>query len=218
MNNTFFHPSNFEDPNTHTPKDERSLVSISNERGQRLSEQNFNNIVSRGAYKLTVDDKTIAKSNTGHLFKNLYGETPLTNLFFSEQNIKNLQNVIRLIVHKETGYVVDEQSNNELMIIMRSIFLEYSRHPKLLTKDMSNEEQRMLLQKYKSEVQRLNDIVINAVIPKIVSNLQQYLDYLRDASQHPYERDNANVLPKNESIAGQRQYRSVTQVLLGGDL
>jgi len=64
------------------------------------------------------------------------------------------------------------------------------------------------------EVSRLNAIVINQVVPNIVSQLQQYIDYLKDASEQPYYMDK----PKNVSIKGQKQYRSITQVLSGGDL
>jgi hypothetical protein len=78
---------------------------------------------------------------------------------------------------------------------------------------MSNKEKSELIIKYKNEVARLNEIVINAIVPKIISQIQQYLDYLRDASQQPYQMDQ----PKNESVIGQKQYRSTTQVLFGGD-
>jgi hypothetical protein len=78
---------------------------------------------------------------------------------------------------------------------------------------MTSQEKSELIIKYKNEVSRLNQIVINAIVPKIISQIQQYLDYLRDASEQPYQMDK----PKNESITGQKEYRSTTQVLFGGD-
>jgi cytochrome c556 len=95
---------------------------------------------------------------------------------------------------------------------MRSIFLEYSSHPALISEEMSETERQILFKKYTNEVDRLNQIVVREIIPKIVSQIQQYVDYLRDASQQPYYMDK----PKNESVKGQKQYRSVTQVLSGG--
>lgn len=209
-----FHPSFFESPDSHTPKEQRTLMTIRQLRGQRLTNKNVENMESPGIHKFTVDDKKLSGSNTRHLFKNLYGETLLTFLFFSEKNINSIQNLIKYLVFKETNYVVDKQSINELLIIMRSIFLEYSAHPPLIDEKMSEETKQKLFKKYTDEVARLNDIVVTSIVPKVISQLQQYLDYLRDASSQPYEIET----PKNESITGERQYRSVTQVLLGGNL
>jgi uncharacterized protein YfaS (alpha-2-macroglobulin family) len=122
--------------------------------------------------------------------------------------------LIRFVVYKETEQVVDNQSNNELLIIMRSIFLEYGAHPPLIDASMSKEKKETLTKQYTEEVTRLNEIVLNTVIPKVLSQMQQYMDYLRDASQQPYQMNT----PINTNITGEREYRSVTQVLLGTDL
>lgn len=208
-----FYQKIFETPNADIPIEDRTLMSIRKQRAQRLTNEKVDKLVSPGSFNLTPDDKSVSGSNTRFLFRNLYGETPLTFAFFSGKNIQNIQDLIKFTVHRETGYVIDNQSVNELMIIMRSIFLEYSLHPKLIDEKMSDQEKSELIIKYKNEVARLNQIVINAIVPKIISQIQQYLDYLRDASQQPYQMDK----PKNESITGQKQYRSTTQVLFGGD-
>jgi len=209
-----FHNEIFETTTPDIPLETRTLQMIRKQRGQRLTSEKVDSMESPGSYILTTDDDDLSDSNTRYLFKNLYGETLLTSLFFSKLNILNIQNVIKFNVHKETNYIIDKQSMNELMIIMRAVFLEYSRHPKLITPDMRQNEKEILLMKYKMEVSRLNTIVINQVVPNIVSQLQQYIDYLRDASEQPYYMDK----PKNVSIKGQKQYRSITQVLTGSDL
>lgn len=207
-----FHPSMFEKLKPDVGN-ERTLSSLREQRATSLN-GDVKSLVSPGRYKLTENDDKLTGSNTRHLFKNLYGETPLTFLFFSEQNVENLQLLTRYIVHRESGYVVDKQSHTELLIVMKSVFLEYSAHPLLLDDKMTESERYTLLQKYKNEVARLNDIVVNTVVPKLISQLQQYIDYLRDSTQQPYQTDT----PQNSSISGERQYRSITQVLLGGDL
>jgi len=212
-NKTVFHPSIFEISSNDKPLDNRTLQSITKQRGQRLTSETVEKMISPGSFNLTTDDKKVSGSNTRYLFKNLYGETPLTFLFFSDKNIENIQNILRYNVYKETKYIIDNQSTNELMIIMRSLFLEYSAHPKLLDESMSDDERRELLQKYTIEVARLNKIVVDAILPKVISQIQQYVDYLRDASKQPYQMDN----PKNESVQGMKQYRSATQVLFGGN-
>ena len=204
----------FETANADLPMEKRTLQQIRDQRGQRLTSKTVENLVSPGSFRLSTNTDEVSGSNTRHLFKNLYGETPLTFLFFSKQNIKNIQDIIKFVVHREIGYIIDNQSVNELLIIMRAIFLEYSLHPKLITPEMSPKERDTLLKKYTAEVSRLNTIVVNQIVPKIISQLQQYLDYLRDASEQPYYMDK----PVNDSVKGQKQYRSTTQVLIGGDL
>lgn len=208
-----FYQKIFETSNADVPIENRTLMSIRKQRAQRLTNNKVDKLISPGSFNLTPDDKSVSGSNTRYLFRNLYGETPLTFAFFSSKNIQNIQDLIKFTVYKETEYVVDNQSVNELMIIMRSIFLEYSLHPKLIDENMSDKEKSELMVKYKNEVARLNQIVINAIVPKIISQIQQYVDYLRDVSQQPYYMDK----PKNESTTGQKQYRSTTQILFGGD-
>jgi len=169
---------------------------------------------SSGKYAFTEADDQLAPSNTKYLFKNLYGETLLTSMFFSSKNIENIQKIVRFLVHKEVGQVIDNQSTTELLIIMRSVFLEYSAHPKLPRDTMTKNERDALNKQYTNEVFRLNDITVNTIVPKVISQLQQYLTYLRDINTGAYFKEN----PKNDSISGQREYRSPTQVWTGGNL
>ena len=214
--NQLYHPSMFQLA-TETPGDKRTLLTVRKQRERKLPETDIKKLVSPGSFPLTdttTSNANVSGSNTRYLFKNLYGETLLTFLFFSERNIQNIQNIVRMLVYKEMNQVIDNQSTNELLVIMRSIFLEYSAHPPLIDASTPESQKQKLFGMYTREVSRLNEIVINEIVPKIVSQLQQYLDYLRDASTQPYQMET----PKNVSIAGERQYRSVTQVLTGGEL
>ena len=208
-----FHPSMFQGVDKDTPNEKRTLVTLREQRSKRV-QYPTDELVSPGKHQLTPDDTSVTTSNTKHLFKNLHEETLLTYLFFSQKNIQNLQDVIKFLVHRETKYVLDKQSVNELMIVMRSIFLEYNAHPPILNEKMDEATKDKVLVMYKNEVARLNEIVINAIVPKIISQLQQYVDYLRDAGQQPYQME----IPKSDSVQGRREYRSVTQILLGGEL
>jgi hypothetical protein len=207
------HPSEVQDTNTNNEyvKNQRTILAVQNERSQALATTDLPHLQSPGKYKFTEDDTRFAGSNTKSLFKNLYGETPLTFLFFSGKNIDNIQNLIRFVVHKEIGQSIDNQDPTELMIIMRSIFLEYSRHPKLIDDTMPQEMKNALFSQYTSEVDRLNQLVVNETVPRVISGLQQYLDYLRDASTQPIP----HQLPQSMSSAGTKTYRSVTSVLTG---
>ena len=74
---------------------------------------------------------------------------------------------------------------------MRSIFLQYSRNN---------------VTKIKEQIQRLNEIVVEEVTPKILINIQQYLIYLRDRSK-PYNGKGPIERPINVSNAGLKSLR-----------
>jgi hypothetical protein len=210
------HPSEIQNVNINAQnniKNQRTIVSVQKERTTNYTDPN---VTSPGKYNFSADngDTLLAGSNTKYMFKNLYGETPLTFLYFSDKNVKNIQNLIRYLVSKEIGQNIDEQNNTELLIIMRSIFLEYSQHPELLDETMSPERRAAVLKLYTNEVDRLNQLVVNETVPRVISGVQQYLDYLRDSSQMPEQ----IARPVSVSTAGTRAYRSVTQVLSGNIL
>ena len=64
-------------------------------------------------------------------------------------------------------YIIDEQNNMELAILMRSIYLQHSKN---------------LNCQFKKQIKELNDIVVDAIIPGLMSNIKQYITYLRDKS------------------------------------
>lgn len=208
------HPINFQEDDYHRPINQSTFENIRRARASALQTIDYTKLISPGKYKFTSDDQYLSKSNTSSLFKNQWGETLLTRMFFSKTNVENIQKLIRFYVYENTGFKIDNQSNNEVLIVMRSIFLEYSRHPKLLTENMSEESKKELLQQYSEEVRSLNERVVNWIVPEVASQTKQYVDYLRDSSQQPYYMDR----PINNNITGQRQYRSATQVLLGTEL
>lgn len=208
------HPSQYQINDETNLKKQRTLLSLKEEREKTLAIDDLKKLTSPGKYNFTVNDSTIKGSNTNSMFKNLYGETLLTFLFFSRQNIENIQKLIRMLVFKHTKEVIDDQSNTELLVVMRSIFLAYSQHPKLLDEKMSDKERKELLIKYTEEVDRLNQLVIDSTVPLIVSQLQQYLIYLSDASSPLRVMEK----PLSTSVKGTKNYRSQTQVLLGSDL
>ena len=85
-------------------------------------------------------------------------------------------------------YTIDEQDPVELSIIMRSLYLQYS-------KNMDNEITK--------QISELNTIVTDEIVPNILSNIQQFIIYLRD-KQKPYR-----LIPraKNVSSAGLKSLR-----------
>ena len=211
------HPSQFQmNDDISFNKKTRTLDELSNERESRNLFVNNVKLESPGSYKLTPDDNFLNESNVSSVFKDISGNdtgTLLQHLFFSRVNIENIQKLIRMLVYKEMGLVIDDQSINELMICMKSMYLQYSRHPLLINEKMSIKMKNKLYGEYRAEIGRLNEIVLDDVVPRICSQLQQYLTYLDDASSPMKFMDQ----PINESKSGKKVYRSVTSVLTGGN-
>ena len=96
-------------------------------------------------------------------------DSPLSLAYFSAQNIEMLQNGIRRgVYNKSKGqYLVDNQSEDVLKVIMRSVFLQYSAN-------MPN--------KITEQIKALNDIVLDYCIKQVYGEVQGYQQYLYDAS------------------------------------
>lgn len=99
-------------------------------------------------------------------------DEPLHNIFFSKKNIDLIQNTIIKKIWKSSDrrYVIGRQSDRELKLIMRSIFLQYGKYNK------SNIRQQII---------KLNNLVYRYSIPNILSNLQQFITYKRDVNYLP---------------------------------
>ena len=95
---------------------------------------------------------------------------PLSNIFFSQDNIDALQHGIRYLVYKNSSHIISKQSETELQVIMRSIYLQYSRN---LQYDILN------------QVKQLNQKILDYVIPRIIVEINQYIYYIKDTSSQP---------------------------------
>ena len=126
----------------------------------------------------------------------LYGiqeTSTLNQLFFSKKNMEIIQNMIRYNVYEksEKKFVIDRQSDIELEIIMRSIYLQHSPN---------------LPNKIKEQLQYLNSLVNDWCVEQIIPEVQQYIGYIKEIEFMPMPID----LPLNLSSKGSRSLRSVT--------
>jgi len=96
----------------------------------------------------------------------LIEKTKLSTMFFSENNINLLQKLIKYNVKTKTNKIISEQSNEELFIIMKSIFLNESN---LGVKTDSC---------IKKELRKLDLLVTNECTKKIVTQIKQHIIYL----------------------------------------
>ena len=96
----------------------------------------------------------------------------LSITFFSYNNIKNIQGELRTRIYEltERQCKIDSQDTDQLKIIMRSIFLQYS----------SNHNDNI-----DSQIKELNERVLNYAVPQVHNELISYLKYKKDISSPP---------------------------------
>jgi hypothetical protein len=115
-------------------------------------------------------------------------QTTLSRAFFSPENIKVIQNNIRKTVFEKSGdkkYIIDDQSVDELKIIMRGMYYQYARN---------------LETNIKEQVSDLNNKVIDWSAPHVLSAVDHYHYYINDISHMPVPMQQ----PQNISRAGTR--------------
>jgi len=98
--------------------------------------------------------------------------TPLNQMFFSQANISNLQAKIKADVHARSNgkYSIDDQSEADLMIIMRSYYLQYGDNdPSVVAKAL----------------EELNDRVVSYCGNSIMSEVEAYVYYRKDILDFP---------------------------------
>ena len=74
----------------------------------------------------TEADIVIKKDNQDTSIKGILEQNSINDIFFSDMNMKGLQNTIRYKVHANTQKVISDQSQNELYVVMRSIMLQFA--------------------------------------------------------------------------------------------
>jgi hypothetical protein len=104
-------------------------------------------------------------------------DSTLSLAYFSKQNIQIVQNAIKAGVYETSNhqYVIGSQNCDTLKIIMRSVFLQSSvNQPDNIT----------------TQIQALNDLVVEYCVKHIYSEAQAYINYKRDVSTmyHPIDR------------------------------
>ena len=131
----------------------------------------------------TIFQSDVRRDVVGHI----HTETPLNRVFFSQTNIDNLQTKIQEQVYlmSDSKHRIDRQSDDDLIIIMRSYYLMFGRN---------NNEQ------VAKELEELNGRVVGYASAKIFSELDFYMFYRKDIEDFapPIAR------PMNTNIAGTR--------------
>jgi len=91
----------------------------------------------------------------------------LNSMFFSDRNVRTIQNTLQQEFHRRTGHKTEPQRAQDLVIIMRSVYILNARH---------------LPTHIEEQVNAMNNIVVEQCLPMIARNVEMLLGYIRDAS------------------------------------
>lgn len=124
------------------------------------------------SYNLFEENKLDPDSFNKEAIKNIHINNPISTIFFSQQNIDALQEAIRYQVYKKSNkqHVIGKQSETEIFIIMRAMYLQYAKHRPYGILD---------------QIKELNQMVIDYCIPKILNEIAIYTHYKHDIQQLP---------------------------------
>ncbi len=111
--------------------------------------------------------------------------TPLNTLFFSEFNQNLLQRAIRQAMYDKYQVRIDKQNRNDLVGIMRVVFINNSALP---------------YTELCPQVKLMNDMVIKTAIGQISTGVAQYFGYIHDI-QAPHV---PPAVPVNTSVYGKK--------------
>ena len=151
---------------------------------------NFKDYILNGRINLLDENAKTAKimnnnpllynEKIGNIVNRNYSATCLGETYFSRDNINILQEgIINAVYNKSNGkYVIGKQSEDELMIVMRSIYFQYGKN---------------LNFNIKEQIKDLNTKVINWCVDEIISNINQYYSYIKNVSTLPVPMERAQL-------------------------
>ena len=160
---------------------------------QKIDQSTYNgrvNIIEQAPMNMfNLHDKIPVKS-TASFRDALTGNLESNNLslaFFSAENIQILQNGIRAGVYNKSNgkFVIGTQNEDELKIIMRSMYLQHSRYqPHNIT----------------AQIQALNKKVLDYCIHNVYEEVVSYTKYQRDASSMYTPMDRPQPVVNDKSL------------------
>jgi hypothetical protein len=193
---------------------EKQLAPAINERSLKTTELEQKNLPQinldqNSPGRLSITSDTISKMNQDVIGNRQ--KTLLSFLFFSEENINNIQKILKNAVFREINYSIGNQSNTEILKAMREVYITYANEPIIIDNSMTTDMKVGIYKQNMSQIHRLNTILINEVLPQICREIISYMIYLDDISKVNYK----NFNPVFVSSKGTQEYRSATQALVG---
>jgi hypothetical protein len=132
----------------------------------------------KGSSKM-VKESILSENNVNSISQSLTN-TNLSLKFFSKENINNIQKIIiKGVYNKSCGnHLISKQDEQELLIIMRSIYLQYGKN---LPYDINE------------QINELNNKVVEWAVENIITNIDQYINYKKTCSTLPMPLERAQL-------------------------
>ena len=150
--------------------------------------QPINNNETVNSYELYKNSNSKQDTNVD-IISNIVVPNTLSRAFFSNDNVECIQRQIINNVYNQSQKQISKQSYQELQIIMKSIYLQYSRN---LSYDI------------KEQISVLNKYVVDECVSIIIPNVLQYNKYITEITGPlPVPPRSINVSNKGEkSLSG----------------
>ena len=116
--------------------------------------------------------------------KGIQCETELSCKFFSKENIMHLHSEIIKAVQDKLKVNIDKQSDQELVIIMRAIFLQNAYESSNVAQELKNLNLKVLLE----------------IVPDIISKIKQHMEHIKNQNTNLQVMDH----PVNVNSAGEK--------------
>jgi hypothetical protein len=119
---------------------------------------------NKRAYDLFYGENQHQPLNTS-IITNQIEPNKLTATYFSKSNLDKIQSEIIKQVKEKNGKDITRQSDTQVQIIMRSIYLQFGKNNRT---------------PLKSQLEELNNLVVEECVRIILPNIEQYSGYIRD--------------------------------------
>jgi hypothetical protein len=171
------------------------------DRGSGVPMMNKNNMtvqdIFRTPFLFIQEHRKDYNSMAPEALKGIQTESELSKLFFSDENIKRVQRMIKKEVFKRTNgeFRLDvDQELLDVFLLMRGIFLEQA---------------RFIPSQVVRQIKRLNQKVVMDAVPSILTNVRQDYGYLKEINSP------LRLIPRpiNASNGNRRALPSVTTSL-----
>ena len=128
----------------------------------------------------TVINKSILPDDNTNLISQTISTNELSDTFFSKNNIDKIQLLIIQKVYNDSDnrFTINKQSEQELLIIMKSYYLQYSKN---------------LSVNIDKQINVLNSMVVDWSANNIITNIEQYIIYKKSCSTLPMPLERAQL-------------------------
>lgn len=135
---------------------------------------------NKNTFKLDGNNPQIYSEGVANTINRLYSGNCVSETFFSNKNIDIIQEgIINSVFNKTEGkYQIGRQSDQELIIVMRSIYFQSGKN---------------LNFNINEQVRELNTQVIRWCVTEIITNINQYMNYRVNVSTLPMPMERAQL-------------------------